>query len=522
MIAIIGTGFSGLGMAIRLKQAGIEDFVLLERADDVGGTWRDNTYPGCQCDVPSHLYSFSFAPNPDWSRTYSRQPEIWDYLRDCAGRYGIGPHIRFGHEVLDATWDEDALHWRIETSQGPLTAEVLVSGVGALSEPSVPAIPGLDGFDGAIFHSAAWDHDHDLAGERVAVIGTGASAIQIVPRISERVGHLDVFQRTPPWILPHTDRPFTRTERRLFRALPWLRRLLRAGIYGAREALVVGFAVDRRFMRPLERMARAHLRRQVPDPELRRALRPSYRIGCKRILVSNDYYPALMRPNVDLVMAGIREVRPRSIVTADGAEREVDAIVLATGFHVTDMPAATRTRGRAGRTLDDVWQGSPAAYLGTTIAGFPNLFMLLGPNTGLGHTSVVYMIEAQIEHALDCLKAMDRRGAATIEVRPEVQAAFNAEVQERMRGSVWTAGGCASWYLDRTGRNTTLWPGFTFRFRQGTRRFDEADYVIGAPAPAQRPMGARPPASGRAGRVASPSGTRPAHPAGRVPPQAAS
>jgi cation diffusion facilitator CzcD-associated flavoprotein CzcO len=484
-IAIIGTGFSGLGMAIRLKQAGIEDFVLLERADDVGGTWRDNTYPGCQCDVPSHLYSFSFARNPNWSRTYSRQPEIWDYLREVTRRFGIAPHIRFDHEVTNAEWDEDARRWRIETSQGEVVAQVLVSGVGGLSEPSRPSIPGLEHFEGAVFHSAAWDHDHDLAGERVAVIGTGASAIQIVPRIVKRVGRLHVFQRTPPWILPHTDRPVTPAERRLFRRLPALQYALRAGIYAAREWLVLGLTVNRRFMLPLERLARAHLRRQISDPELRAKLTPRYRLGCKRILIANNYYPALTRPHVELVTDGIREIRSRSIVTSDGAEREVDAIVLATGFHVTDMPAAAHTRGRDGRTLEEAWGGSPQAYLGTTIAGFPNLFMLLGPNTGLGHNSVVVMIESQLAYVMDCLRAMDERGLETVEVRPEVQAAFNREIQAKMRGSVWTAGGCASWYLDGNGRNTTLWPGFTWRFRQRTRRFALADYLVRASEPAR-------------------------------------
>jgi cation diffusion facilitator CzcD-associated flavoprotein CzcO len=489
-IAIVGTGFAGLGTAIRLKQAGIDDFVLLERADSVGGTWRDNSYPGCQCDVPSHLYSFSFALNPDWSRTYSPQPEIWDYLRRCAFEHGILPYIRFGHDLREASWNEERGLWELETSRGTLTARVLVSGVGALSEPSIPDLPGLDRFEGAVFHSAAWDHEHDLTGERVAVVGTGASAIQIVPRIQPKVDRLQVFQRTPPWVLPHTDRPVTRLERRLFRRFPALQRLLRAGIYWARETFVVGFVVNRRAMRLPERMARRHLRRQVPDRELRRKLEPSYTIGCKRILPSNDYYPALSQPNVEVVTSGIRELRERSIVTEDGAEHEVDALVLATGFHVTDMPAAKHLRGRDGRTLDEVWQGSPRAYLGTTIAGFPNLFMLLGPNTGLGHTSVVVMIEAQLAYVMDCLRTMEREGVHSVDVRDEVQATFNDDLQRQLQDTVWNAGGCVSWYLDAHGRNSTLWPDFTWRFRRRTRRFELADYHARTHEPERIPAAA--------------------------------
>jgi cation diffusion facilitator CzcD-associated flavoprotein CzcO len=464
-------------MAIRLKQAGIHDFVLLERARDVGGTWRDNSYPGCQCDVPSHLYSFSFAPNPDWSRTYSRQPEIWEYLRRCAQEFGIVPHIRYDHEVQMAEWIEDERRWRIQTPSSTLTADIIVSGVGALSEPSIPAIPGLADFQGKVFHSAAWDHGHDLQGKRVASIGTGASAIQYVPRIQPEVDRLYVFQRTPAWILPHTDRPVSRLERRLYRALPALQRLVRRGIYWGREWLVLGLTGHRALMRLPAQIGRRHLRHQVADPDLRARLKPRYQVGCKRILISNDFYPALTQPNVELVTDGIREIRAHSIVTTDGAEREVDTIIFGTGFHVTDMPVAERVRGRDGRTLDEIWQGSPEAYLGTTITGFPNFFMLLGPNTGLGHTSVVFMIEAQVAYVMDCLRAMDARGLGTVEVRPEVQAAFNRETQAQLRRTVWNAGGCASWYIDANGRNSTLWPDFTWRYRQRTARFDLRDYV---------------------------------------------
>jgi cation diffusion facilitator CzcD-associated flavoprotein CzcO len=476
-IAIVGSGFAGLGMAIRLKQSGNHDFVVLERAGDVGGTWRDNTYPGCQCDVPSHLYSFSFAPNPDWSRTFSMQPEIWDYLRRCAEEYGITPHIRFGHELQEASWDEEDRRWRLQTSGGAFSADVVVSGVGGLSEPRIPPIPGLNAFEGAAFHTAAWNHAHDLTGRRVAVVGTGASAIQVVPSIQPRVAQLHVFQRTPPWVMPHSDRPVSKAERRLYRRLPAAQLAMRAAIYWARETFVLPFMHPRLSALP-ERIALRHLERQVHDPELRRKLTPSYRIGCKRILLSDDYYPALTQPNVEVVTDGIGEVRESSIVSEDGTEREVDTIVLGTGFRVVDMPVAERVRGRDGRTLAEVWRGSPQAHAGTTIAGFPNLFMLTGPNTGLGHNSIVFMIESQISYVMDCLRAMERRGIGAVEVRTEAQAAFNEDVQRRLSGAVWSTGGCSSWYLDASGRNSTLWPGTTWRFRRQVRRFDLANYSV--------------------------------------------
>jgi cation diffusion facilitator CzcD-associated flavoprotein CzcO len=476
-IAIIGTGFAGLGMAIRLKREGIDDFVVLEKADDVGGTWRENTYPGVQCDVPSHLYSFSFAPNPNWSRTFPLGDEIWDYLRECAVRYGLMPHIRFGEEVRSAIWDDARQRWRIETADDTISAQVLVAGTGPLHEPSIPAVPGLDRFEGKRFHSAEWDHDHDLTGERVAVVGTGASAIQFVPRIQPKVSRMHVFQRTPPWIMPHPDRALSPLEHRIYRALPSAQLAMRAAVYWARETFVLGF-MDRRFAKLPQRVALKHLRDQVPDPELRRKLTPDYTIGCKRVLLSNDYFPALRQPNVELVTDGIAEVRASSVVTADGSEREVDTIILGTGFRVTDPPSADLVRGRNGRTLAETWQGSMEAHLGTTIAGFPNLFFLVGPNTGLGHNSIVFMIESQLNYVLDALRTMEARGAGSIDVRPEVQARYNAAIQTRLRDTVWNAGGCASWYLDHTGRNTTLWPGFTWPFRRLLRRFDSDHYEL--------------------------------------------
>lgn len=476
-IAIVGCGFSGLGMAIRLKQQGIHDFVVLERNADVGGTWYDNTYPNCGCDVPSHLYSFSFALNPEWTRTYSTQPEIRAYLRDCADRFRVRPHIRFGHEVTEAEWDANARRWLVSTSQGTVTAQIVVGAMGPLSEPSIPSIPGLDSFAGTKFHSARWDHGHDLTGKRVASIGTGASAIQYVPAVAERAERLHVFQRTPPWIMPHTDRPVTRVERRLYRAMPPLQRLVRALVYVGREVLVLGFVKRPALMRVVEQLSKRHIRRQVRDPELRRKVTPRYTIGCKRILPTNQWYPALTRPNVELVTEGVNEVRPYSIVGGDGVERPVDTLIFGTGFKVTDMPAAHRLRGRDGLLLADAFKGSPKAHLGTTIAGFPNLFMLLGPNTGLGHTSMVYMIESQIRYVLDALRVLGEQGARTLEVRPEAQAAFTEWVDANMKGTVWNTG-CASWYLDETGRNSTLWPDWTWRYRQRTARLDPQQYVF--------------------------------------------
>jgi cation diffusion facilitator CzcD-associated flavoprotein CzcO len=478
-IVIVGGGFSGLGMAIRLKQAGVDDFVILERADEVGGTWQANTYPGCACDVPSHLYSFSFAPNPEWTQTYSPQPEIWDYLRRTADEFALRPHIRCSTAVASATWLDDERRWEIETSQGTFSARIAIAGMGPLTEPRIPDLPGLDTFAGPTFHSARWDHDFDIAGKRVASIGTGASAIQYVPAIQPLVEQLHVFQRTPPWVMPHSNRPITDRERRLYRAFPALQRLMRGGIYSGRELLVLGFVKNPRLMRFLERIARRHLRSQIDDPELRAKVTPDYTIGCKRILPSNGWYRALTEPNVELVTAGVREVRANAIVDADGVERPVDAIVFGTGFHVTDIPAAHRVRGRGGTLLDDVWHGSPRAYLGSTIAGFPNLFFLLGPNTGLGHSSMVYMIESQIAHVLAALGHMRERGAETIEIRPEAQARYNAELEGRMPGTVWSTG-CASWYLDHTGRNATIWPDWTWRFRRRAAELRAEDYALDA------------------------------------------
>jgi len=487
--AIAGSGFAGIGCGIRLKQANENDFVILERAADLGGTWRDNTYPGCACDVPSHLYSFSFEPNPRWSRTFSPQPEIWDYLRHCSTKYGVEPHVRYDHTVTEAAWDDERQVWNIETNQGSLTADFFISGVGALSEPKLPDIPGIDKFEGALFHSAQWDHDYDLEDKRVAVIGTGASSIQFVPKIQPQVKQLHLFQRTAPWIVPQRDRDLSKLEKRLYRLFPPAQLAMRAAIYWVRELFVLGFMRPRKGG-PNEKIATRHLHSQVKDPELRRKLTPHYRMGCKRVLISDSYYPALQQPGVDVVTDGIAEIKANSIVTADGSEREIDALILGTGFFVTDMPVADYVKGRGGRTMGEHWQGSPQAYLGTTVNGFPNMFFLVGPNTGLGHNSIVFMIESQLNYLMECLGHMKARGADVFEVREEVQEAFNERIQRRLQGTVWNSGGCASWYLDENGKNTTIWPGFTWPFRQETRHFDPTDYTLAARSRAPEPLAA--------------------------------
>ncbi|MGQ0616856.1 MAG: flavin-containing monooxygenase [Acidimicrobiia bacterium] len=482
-VIVVGAGFAGLAMADRLRREGTDDFVVLERADEIGGTWRDNTYPGCACDVPSHLYSYSFAPNPEWARSYSPQPEIQAYLRRCAEGFGVLPHVRFGHEVVEACWDDETRRWLVQAVMGgsgrstEFSAQFLVAAMGALSEPAVPDLPGLSSFGGTMFHSARWDHRHSLAGERVAVIGTGASAVQFVPRIQPVVAHLDVYQRTPPWVVPRRDRAISAAERWLYRRLPVAQAVSRSAIYWARELVVLGFTVDRRFLRGGEKVARAHLRHQVIDPALRAALTPDYTLGCKRILLSDDYFPALTEDNVDVVTSAIVEVRSRSVLTADGVDRPADTIILGTGFHVTDYPAAGRLRGRHGRLLADAWHDGMRAYKGTTVAGFPNLFLLVGPNTGLGHSSLVYMIEAQVDYVTSCLRALGDDGLSTVEVRPQALEAYTRDLEARSARSVWTTGGCRSWYLDDHGHNTTLWPTFTFRFRRQTRRFDPDAYI---------------------------------------------
>ncbi|KRA37654.1 MULTISPECIES: flavin-containing monooxygenase [unclassified Nocardioides] len=477
-VAVIGAGFGGLGTAIRLKQAGIDDFVVLERAHEVGGTWQVNSYPGAQCDVPSLIYSFSFAPNPDWSRLYPLQEEIQAYLHRCAVDFGVLPHVRFGTEVTDASWDDAAQLWRISTSTGDLTATVLVGAIGPFSAPSVPDLPGLDRFEGTVFHSQGWNHDHDLIGERVGVIGTGASAVQFIPRVQPQADHLTVFQRTPTWILPHPDRPVGTATRLLYRRVPGAQAAARKAWELTFEALVPGFINEPRLQKPLEVMGRALLRKQVRDPELRARLTPSYAVGCKRPTFSNTYYPALTAENTTVVSDGIVEVTERGIVTADGAEHELDTIIFGTGFKMTDHPVFDRIHGRGGVSVGEEWRaGEMAAYLGTTLHHFPNLFLILGPNSGV-YTSAVITIEAQVHYVVEALRAMEEGELASLEVTARAQQDFLEWADAGLSRSVFVTGGCHSYYLSPTGRNFTHFPGFSATFRSRTRKVDLDHYAV--------------------------------------------
>ena len=484
-IVIVGAGFGGIGMGIALKKAGYHDFVILDKAPDLGGTWRDNQYPGCACDVPSPLYSYSFELNPDWSHLFAPQREIWDYLRQCARKYRLDEHIRYGTTIERMDWDDNARRWNVEAVRdGELHGyrpHAVVSAAGALHLPSYPHIPGAAGFGGTSFHSARWDHSCDLAGRRVAVIGTGASAIQFVPRVAEQASRLTVFQRTPPWIHPRPDVEIPARMRAAFRKAPLTARALRDAIYLAMEARALGFTISPTLMAPLEKMAVRHLERQVTDPALRARLTPDYTIGCKRILLSSDYYPALQRPNVNLVTDDITGISETGVSTADGAGHPhgtvhpADVIIYATGFKVIESVTSLNVAGRDGRKLAPE---ALEAYRGVTVTGFPNLFLLLGPNTGLGHTSVVFMIESQIQHVLSCLRILARDQAGVIEVSEAAQRRYNDALQRRLRRAVWSEGGCVSWYLDADGVNRTLWPGFTFEYWAGTRRARHVDYLV--------------------------------------------
>jgi cation diffusion facilitator CzcD-associated flavoprotein CzcO len=492
-VICIGAGFAGVGLGVRLLEAGETDFVILERNPSVGGTWFEHTYPGCACDIPTHLYSYSFARNPDWRRLFPRQPEILAYVRRVAEDRGVTAHIRFETEMERSRWDEANGVWRVQTDRGELTCDVLVSAIGATAEPDEPDLPGFDDFAGHRFHSARWDHEHDLTGERVAVIGTGPAAAQFVPRIQPDVGHLTVFQRTPPWVLPHPDRPVPWVERQAYKLLPLAQDAQRNAMFALLEGLGIGFRGRTELIAPIEALGRAHLRRQVPDPALRERLTPRYRFGCKRPIMSNTYYPALTAPNATLVTDAIDRVEPGAIVTRDGSRHAVDTIITAVGYRYSRSLLVDRLTGADGRTLGDVWNRSPRAYLGSAVPGFPNMFILLGPNA-IGINSVIFSLEAQIAYVLDALRTMDRDGVSRIELRPEALECFVDEVDRRSEGSVWTDGGCTAYYLDETGRNFAIYPGFASGFRRRTRRFDPAPYEL-APAPS-RPAPGR--VSGRA------------------------
>jgi cation diffusion facilitator CzcD-associated flavoprotein CzcO len=479
-VLIVGAGFSGLCMGIRLLEAGMKDFLLIEKSDDVGGTWYENRYPGCACDVPSHLYSFSFESNPGWSRMFASQPEIWQYLKSCVQRHGLAPYIRLNTRFHEAAWDETAGLWRVSAGDNlRIHAHVLVSGMGALHVPHYPEIPGIERFSGPAFHSATWKPEVDLTGKTVAVVGTGASAIQFVPQITPRVGKLYLFQRTPAWIVPRLDFGFPEKWRQRFRNAPGLMWAFRKFLFFSLEWRVLSFLGNRVVRKHIEKIARRHLEKSIPDPKLRAALTPNYQIGCKRILLSDDFYPALKQPHVELVTETIAEVRERSIVTRDGVERPADVLIYGTGFHVTDQFIGMRLVGRGGIEIHDAWRNGMSAYLGVTVSGFPNFFILLGPNTGLGHNSVVLMIEAQVHYVINCLKLMRCRNISVMEVRAESQKHFAANVRDRMSRTVWQSGGCRSWYQDtHTGENTTLWPGSVIGYLRSTRSVSDSEYDL--------------------------------------------
>lgn len=478
-VLVVGSGFSGLCMAIKLQQAGLS-YLVLEQADRLGGTWRDNSYPGAACDVPSNLYCFSFAPNPHWSRSYPRQDELEGYLGDCADRYGIRPQLRFQHRVSRARFDQGRLLWQVEVVVAGIARNVaarsLILATGGLSRPQMPDIAGLSAFSGEIFHTARWRHDVSLAGKRIGVIGTGASAIQVVPELAAIAERLTVFQRTPPWVIFKPDFPVSPSRRDARRRQPWRQLINRAFTYAWHECWAVGFTRMPWLLKGVQQLVRVYLALKVPDRELRSKLQPDYVIGCKRVLLSNDYYPALARENVQLVTAPIARITASGITTSDGIEHPLDVIVACTGFHAAEAGAPFPLSGLDGRELDAVWREGPQAYLGTTVSGFPNMFIMTGPNTALGHNSMVYMIEAQARYVMDALAHLPRRPGQALEVTPAAQRRYNEWLQARLAKTVWNTGGCRSWYRASSGLNTTLWPDFTFVFRYRLRRFDADSY----------------------------------------------
>jgi cation diffusion facilitator CzcD-associated flavoprotein CzcO len=478
-VGVVGAGFGGVGLGIKLRQAGIEEFTIFERGDSVGGTWRANTYPGLACDVPSHLYSFSFALGHEWSRRYAPQAEILRYLQDCADRFGLAPHLRFNTEVTGASFDAAEGRWTLTTDGGEEHSfDVLVTACGQLSRPTTPAIPGLEEFEGRAFHSAEWDHDHDLAGGRVAVVGTGASAIQFVPAIAPEVERLTIYQRSAPWILPKMDREYPAWERRLFRRLPARVLASRLGLFLAFEVGTYGFTTRRGIMKAMQRLADREREKALPDPELRAKATPDYAMGCKRVLISNDWYPTLTRPNVELLNGGVQRITAGGIVGSDGVERGADTIIFGTGFATTDFITPMAVHGLDGRELNETWAGRAEAFLGTTVSGFPNMFILYGPNTNHGAGSVPYLLECQFNYVLDAIRRVRENGFRWIDLRPEAQEQWRREMAERSAVTVWTEGGCTNWYLNAAGENTNNWVGPWLEFRRRTRRINPGHYRV--------------------------------------------
>jgi cation diffusion facilitator CzcD-associated flavoprotein CzcO len=475
-VIIVGAGFGGLGTAMQLKRHGRDDFIIVEQDVGVGGTWHANRYPGAACDIPSLLYSFSFAPHTGWTRSYPWQAEIEHYLNGCVDRYDLLPHLHLRTRVISLQWDADAQRWIVRAQprggeEVQWTARVVVSASGGLSRPATPALPGLNDFMGPVMHTARWQAEVGLADKRIGVVGTGASAIQLVPQLVDTAQHVTLFQRTPAWILPKRDRPVGETRRWLYDNVPGLRGLARAVVYAIHELRAPGFTRRPGILKSLEPLALRHLHRHVKDPALRAALTPNYRMGCKRILIASDFYPALQRRNAQLVTSPIERVVPDGVVTADGKHHPLDMLVLATGFQAAEAMAPFPIRGRNGLELNNVWRHGARAYLGTTVPGFPNLFLIVGPNTGLGHNSMVFMIESQVRYVMDARARMDGARLAAVDTKPEVADAFNADLQRRMKRTVWSTGGSTSWYQTRDGLITTLWPGSTLAFWRRTRRF---------------------------------------------------
>ncbi|KKN51832.1 hypothetical protein LCGC14_0618830 [marine sediment metagenome] len=481
-IVIIGTGFGGLGMAIQLKKAGLENVTLLEKAGRVGGTWRDNTYPGAACDVQSHFYSYSFEPKHDWSRKFGLQHELLGYMDHCVEKYGLGKHIRFNCEVADAVFDDVCNRWTLTLTNGEtLEAQVVITATGQLNQPAWPKIEGMSDFEGTCFHSARWDHDYDIKNKRVAVIGTGASAIQFVPEIAGDVAALTLFQRSAAWVLPKPDRPFKRWEQRLFKRIPVWDRLYRYLIYWKNESRGLAFTRFHRLLDIFARQGKKEAGKHVTDPATLKNIIPDYQIGCKRILISNDWYPAINRLNVDLVTDPIERINSTGIQTRSGRHYPVDAIIFGTGFRASEFLSPIRITGRNGLTLNEAWQEGAVAFKGITVSGFPNLFMLYGPNTNLAHNSILYMLESQFQYVLGCMNILKKYPGAAMDVRQDRLKRYSSVVQEGLKGSVWNSG-CTSWYLDANGKNTLNWPGFTFSYRFSTRRVDTADYQMLDPA----------------------------------------
>jgi cation diffusion facilitator CzcD-associated flavoprotein CzcO len=473
-VLVIGGGISGVGTVIAMRDAGFDDVRILERADTLGGTWRDNTYPGCACDIPSSLYSYSFEPNPDWSHVFARRGEIQAYVLDVVEKYRVDDSAECGVEVLDAAWDDATQTWDVETSAGRRRGRALVVAAGPLHEPVMPDGVPASAFKGTSWHSSRWNHEHSLKGERVAVIGTGASAVQFVPYIQRDAAKVTVFQRTPGWVMPKPDWRVTKLEKRLFRRFPITQRAVRAGLWGIVDFFLVMVRYPR-LARLGHVLGKWNIRRGVKDPAMRRALTPDYTIGCKRAMVSNHYYQALGKPNVELVAQPISDVREGSVVAADGTEHEVDTIIWATGFHVSDLPIAERVRGRDGRSMAEVWQGHPRALYGTSVTGFPNAFMIFGPNIGTG--SAFVMVENQLAYIVGAMQAMRDAGVGSIDVRREAVDAFKHEVEERLAGSVFHSG-CSSYYLDATGKNYSVWPGTMLEMKRRLGDFDLAAYDV--------------------------------------------